>query len=228
MKTFGSAALKILLCRTPTTRNWRSQAKRTRQVFVRYRNYRENYIELHRRNVITRTNEHRRLMSTKKTQKKKLTKRSTEGSQDTQSGEKSKYINTVTDLCVWQEKTDTLLALPFLISERLVNIQVIFRTPCRTLDPGFESHQCLYFYRPQTKFAKVMFLHLSVSHSVHGGVPGRYPPGRYAPLGRYTPRQVHPLVRYTPLATVHAGIRSTSGQYASHWNAFLLCTRMWI
>ena len=26
-----------------------------------------------------------------------------------------------------------------------------------------------YFYRPQTKFAKVMFLHLSVSHSVHGG-----------------------------------------------------------
>ena len=27
----------------------------------------------------------------------------------------------------------------------------------------------LSFYRPQTKFAKVMFLHLSVSHSVHGG-----------------------------------------------------------
>ena len=26
-----------------------------------------------------------------------------------------------------------------------------------------------YFYRPQTKFAKVMFLHPSVSHSVHGG-----------------------------------------------------------
>ena len=26
-----------------------------------------------------------------------------------------------------------------------------------------------YFYRPQTKFAKVTFLHLSVSHSVHGG-----------------------------------------------------------
>ena len=31
------------------------------------------------------------------------------------------------------------------------------------------------YYRPQTKFAKVMFLHLSVSHSVHraGGVHGR-------------------------------------------------------
>ena len=27
----------------------------------------------------------------------------------------------------------------------------------------------MYFYSPQTKFAKVMFLHLSVSHSVHGG-----------------------------------------------------------
>ena len=26
-----------------------------------------------------------------------------------------------------------------------------------------------YIYRPQTKFAKVVFLHLSVSHSVHGG-----------------------------------------------------------
>ena len=30
------------------------------------------------------------------------------------------------------------------------------------------------FYRPQTKFTKVMFLHVSVSHSVHtGGVRGR-------------------------------------------------------
>ena len=26
-----------------------------------------------------------------------------------------------------------------------------------------------HYYRPQTKFAKVMFLHLSVSHSVHRG-----------------------------------------------------------
>ena len=47
-----------------------------------------------------------------------------------------------------------------------------------------------------------MFLHLSVSHSVHRGIhsPGRYtppprqvhPPGRYTHLGRY-PQQVHPL-----------------------------------
>ena len=78
-------------------------------------------------------------------------------------------------------------------------------------------------YRPQTKFAMVMFLHVSVILST-GGVPaqggtGRYnpppqactphPPGRYTPPpqagkphppGRYTPppRQVHPPGRYTP------------------------------
>ena len=33
----------------------------------------------------------------------------------------------------------------------------------------------LYIYRPQTKFAKAIFLHLSVSHSVHKGVGGGVP-----------------------------------------------------
>ena len=34
--------------------------------------------------------------------------------------------------------------------------------------------EVLLYYRPQTKFAKVMFLHVSVSHSVHrGGWVGR-------------------------------------------------------
>ena len=96
----------------------------------------------------------------------------------------------------------------------------------------------LAHYRPQTKFAKVMFLHLSVSHSVHRGeYLGRYPPQAGTPTG-----QVHPLGRYTPCAgtppfagtppwvgtpplgryTCHAGIWSTSGRYASYWNAFLL------
>ena len=40
------------------------------------------------------------------------------------------------------------------------------------------SNSCILcnFYRPQIKFAKVMFLHLSVSHSVHRGVClGPYP-----------------------------------------------------
>ena len=93
-----------------------------------------------------------------------------------------------------------------------------------------------------------------VCHSVHRwGRPGQVspwagtppppwqvPPGRYTPMGRYIPwagtppwagtlpGQVHPpwagtppLGRYSPCI---AGIRSTSGRYASYWNAFLLVT----
>ena len=93
-------------------------------------------------------------------------------------------------------------------------------------------------------WGKVIFLHLCVILFT-GGVPGQVPPGRYTPRagtrpGRYTPwqvhphRQVHPPGRYTPPRqvhpwqvhtppTVHAGIRSTSGRYASYWNAFLFC-----
>ena len=80
---------------------------------------------------------------------------------------------------------------------------------------------------------------------------GRYTPWAGTPLGRYIPKQVHPQQVHTPWAgtppaqcmlgytlpcpvharvhpplpppcTVHAGIWSTSGRYASHWNAFLL------
>ena len=59
------------------------------------------------------------------------------------------------------------------------------------------------------------------------------PPGRYTPWQVHLPGQVHtPWVGTppractshlagTPLCTVHAGIRSTSGWYTSHWNAFL-------
>ena len=67
---------------------------------------------------------------------------------------------------------------------------------------------------------KVMFLHLSVSHSVHKGgclpqcmlgytpSPGQTPPPAWAgtPPGRHPP----------PPADVHC-----SGRYASYWNAFL-------
>ena len=87
-----------------------------------------------------------------------------------------------------------------------------------------------HYYRPQRSCGKVMFLHLSVSHSVDRGVsaginpPGRYTPGRYisrqvhpwagTPPGRYTPRQVHPLGRYThrqahPARQVHPTDRYT-------------------
>ena len=66
--------------------------------------------------------------------------------------------------------------------------------------------------------------------SVHGGggwgclplVPGEVCQ-TLPPLGRHPPPGQTPLLgqTHTPCA-VHAGIRSTSGRYASHWNAFLL------
>ena len=78
------------------------------------------------------------------------------------------------------------------------------------------------FCLPQTKFrGKVMLLHLSVSHFVgvsaplHSGIhplashPEQIAPKQTPPLGR------HPIVGYYR-------IRSTSGWYASHWNAYLL------
>ena len=57
-----------------------------------------------------------------------------------------------------------------------------------------------------------------VCHSVHGGVC--HPPGRHPHLGRHSPGQTPPRAD-TPCA-VHAGIRPTSGRYASYWNAILL------
>ena len=60
----------------------------------------------------------------------------------------------------------------------------------------------VYYYHPQTKFAKVMFLHLSVSDSVHmGGVPRQVPPAG-TPPGQVPTESVAPWVgilsRYTP------------------------------
>ena len=86
----------------------------------------------------------------------------------------------------------------------------------------------VHIYRPQTKFAKVMFLHLSVSplftgwwwytlprtgtppRQVHP--PGQTPPGagtspdRYTPLGRH-PLDRHPLGRYTPVMVNERAVR---------------------
>ena len=68
------------------------------------------------------------------------------------------------------------------------------------------------YYRAQRSWAKVMFLQASVilstgwggvSASVHAGIP---------------PRSKHPTL---PPPGADAGIRSTSGRYASYWNAFL-------
>ena len=52
--------------------------------------------------------------------------------------------------------------------------------------------------------------------------PGQvHPPRQVHPPGRYSPSQVHPSPAGTPPA-MHAGIRSTSGQYASYWNDILV------
>ena len=83
-----------------------------------------------------------------------------------------------------------------------------------------------HFYRPQTRFGNIF---APVCHSVHrftggGGVPGQvHPRTRYTPPGpgthNHTPRdQVH-----TPRTRE---IRATSRQYASYWNAFLLCIKL--
>ena len=42
-------------------------------------------------------------------------------------------------------------------------------------------------YRPQTKFAKVMFLHLSVSHTVHRGMSASVYAGIHTPPWRPNP-----------------------------------------
>ena len=89
------------------------------------------------------------------------------------------------------------------------------------------------FYRPQWSCGKVMFLHLSISHSVHRGcLP---PPYRQTPPWADTPWADTPLPSAcldTLLCPVHAGIhtptsavheiRSRSRRYASYWNAYLL------
>ena len=64
---------------------------------------------------------------------------------------------------------------------------------------------------------KVMFLHLSVSHSVHGGGVGTD-----TPLGR--PPWQTPLGRHTLLGRPLLRDGHCSRRYASYWNAFLLVT----
>ena len=91
-------------------------------------------------------------------------------------------------------------------------------------------------YHPQTKFAKVMFSHLSVSHSVHRGSvsvhagihpPGGEPPRPGTPLGPApppgpgTPNQAPPGSRHPPLHSVCCEVWSTSEWYASYWNAII-------
>ena len=80
-------------------------------------------------------------------------------------------------------------------------------------------------FTAETKFAKVMFLLLSGSHSVHkkGGVPGPVtPPGQVnTPLGPVTP----PRTRYTPWAGTPPGPGTPPGLGASPGQVHLPRTR---
>ena len=85
---------------------------------------------------------------------------------------------------------------------------VISRKVARIL--GLKPHFCQNYYCLQTKFAKVMFLHLSVSHSVHGELVrlsaclDTHPPGQTPPGSRHPPQEQTPPEQ-TPPRAVHAG-----------------------
>ena len=77
-------------------------------------------------------------------------------------------------------------------------------------------------------WGKVIFSEACVKNSVHGGLPqcilGFHPPGPDPPGTRHPPGPVTPLGPGTPLSRACWEIRSTSGRYASYWNAILSLT----
>ena len=104
---------------------------------------------------------------------------------------------------------------------------------------GVEWQVRLYFYRPQTKIAKVMFLHVSIILST-GGSPGPYPGGGWGVWTRSGGLQAHTQGRGwgsgwgSPACTeaeppLPADGCCCCGHYASYWNAFLydLCVPSW-
>ena len=71
-------------------------------------------------------------------------------------------------------------------------------------------------YRPQTKFAKVMFLHVSVCPRGVGGIPVCIAGGIPVCLAGIRGVVSQHALRQTPLADGYC-----CGRYASYWNAFL-------
>ena len=90
-----------------------------------------------------------------------------------------------------------------------------------------ESESNGYFYSPQTKFAKVIFLQVSVCPRGGACVTGHvWTHAHPQPLGTHAPRACTPRAHMPlPLGTHAPGgyyeMRSMSRRYASYWNAFL-------
>ena len=72
-----------------------------------------------------------------------------------------------------------------------------------------------YIPHPQGRYTLSLQVHPLADTPLAGTPPCRYTPTG-TPPSRYTPS------RYPPPPAIHAGIWSTSGRYASYWNAFLL------
>ena len=91
---------------------------------------------------------------------------------------------------------------------KFLQIHRLVRPPRELAPPGKSwVRHCIvqqYIYRPQTMFAKAMFLHLSVILFT----------GPQCMLGYHTPPP-------RPLCRACWEIRSTSGRYVSYWNAIL-------
>ena len=112
--------------------------------------------------------------------------------------------------------------IPKMINFNLFTFSLLNFTNCLSfmiLTISFGAALFANFYRPQTKFAKVMFLHLSVSHSVHRA-------GVCLSACWDTPRKQKPPGSRHPLSSACWEIRSTSGRYASYWNAILLLRKI--
>ena len=73
----------------------------------------------------------------------------------------------------------------------------------------FRSKYVWIFYRPQRSCGKVMFLHLSVSHSVHRGRAWHAHPATHTPLPCLPPCHTCPTSHACPPAT-HAPLPMTS------------------
>ena len=78
-------------------------------------------------------------------------------------------------------------------------------------------HHC-NFYRPQRSCGKVMFLHLSVSHSVHGGCLADTPSPRSTPWKH--PPEAHPPETIPPRSTPLPSATAADG---SHPTGMLSC-----